>query len=129
MRIAFFTGTLGKDWESKVVAGYTVHENSLAVKAGKDGKETMWVKLTQWSEKAGNVMAQYSGKGTKLAVSGDIEVRAYKSSDGEAKAEVNCRVNSFEFMSFKDEDKPATPATPAKQAPKEVDFDTSDIPF
>lgn len=121
MRIAFFTGTLGKDWESKKVGEYTIFENSLAVKAGKDGKETMWVKLTQWSEKAGNVMAQYSGKGTKLAVSGDIEVRAYKSSDGEAKAEVNCRVNSFEFMSFKDEEKPAE--KPAKvEIPDEIPF-------
>lgn len=122
MRIAFFTGTLGKDWESKKVGEYTIFENSLAVKAGKDGKETMWVKLTQWSEKAGNVMAQYSGKGTKLAVTGDIEVRAYKTSDGEAKAEVNCRVNSFEFMSFKDEDKPAEKPAAKIDIPDEIPF-------
>lgn len=122
MRIGFFTGTLGKDWESKEVGGYTLYENSLAVKAGKDGKETMWVKLAQWNEKAGLAMAQYSGKGTKLAVSGDIEVRAYKSGSGDAKAEISLRVNSFEFMSFKDEvEKPA-------EKPAKVDI-PDEIPF
>lgn len=122
MRIAFLTGTLGRDWESKTVGEYTIFENSLAVKAGKDGKETMWVKLTQWSEKAGNVMAQYSGKGTKLAVTGDIEVRAYKDKEGNAKAEVNCRVSSFEFMSFKDEEKPAEKPAAKIDIPDEIPF-------
>ena len=119
MRQGTFIGVLGRDWEAKTVGQYTMFESSLAVKCGKDNKDTMWVKLAQWGEKPGEVMQKYSGKGCKIAVIGDIEVRAYKDKNGDAKPDLSVRVTGFEFLTFK-EDK-AEEAKP-EPVPEEIPF-------
>jgi single-strand DNA-binding protein len=118
MRLGIFTGNLGRDWEMKSVGSYTVYENTLAVKSGKDNKETIWVKLSQWNEKGGEILTQYTGKGSKLLVTGDIDVSAYLDKQGAAKADLRVRVNSFEFIGEK---KP--------EQPKPEDTQADDIPF
>ena len=120
MRLGIFTGNLGRDWEKKTVGSYTVYENSLGVKSGKDNKETMWVKLSQWNEKGGEILSQYTAKGSKILVTGDVEVAAYKDKDGNAKADLRLRVNSFEFIG----DKKAE-----EEKPKEIEIEPDSIPF
>lgn len=117
MRIGTFVGTLGRDWEKKTVGQYTVFENSLAVRIDKE--KTLWVKLAQWNEKAGQTLMQYTGKGCKLAVVGDVEVSAWKNKSDEAQAELRLRVNSFDLIEFKKEE----------EAVAEADFDSDAIPF
>lgn len=119
MRMGIFTGNLGKDWEKKAVGSNTVYENTLAVKCGKDNKDTMWVKLSQWNEKAGDALTQYTGKGTKLLVTGDVDVGAYKDKNGDAKPDLRIRINSFEFLSFKDDKAEEQKPEPV---PEEVPF-------
>lgn len=119
MRLGIFTGNLGRDWEKKSVGDYTVYENTLAVKSGKDNKETTWVKLTQWNEKGGAVLSQYTAKGSKILVTGDIEVAAYKDKNGDAKPDLRVRVNSFEFLGEKK----------AEEAKPEPEIDPEQIPF
>ncbi len=105
MRTATFIGTLGKEWDKKTVGDYTVWENSLAVKCGKNNKETMWVKLTQWGDKVGQTLEQYTGKGCKFAATGDVDCRAWVK-DGDAKCQIELRVNSFDIVEFKKTDEP-----------------------
>lgn len=124
MRLGTFTGNLGRDWEKKSVGSYTVYENTLAVKSGKDNKETMWVKLSQWNEKAGEILTQYTSKGSKLLVVGDVEASAYIDKAGAAKADLRVRVNHFEFLG----DKKADDA-PVAEKPKAEDYDAETIPF
>lgn len=101
MRTGTFTGNLARDWEKKTVGSYCVYENTLAVKCGKDNKETMWVNLSQWNEKGGVILTQYTGKGSRLLVVGDIDVSAYKDKNGDAKPDIRVRINSFEFIGDK----------------------------
>ena len=108
MRIATFYGTLGRDWEKKEVSGYDIFENSLAVKCGKGNKDTMWVKLTQWGDKQGQTLEQYTGKGCKMIVSGDIEARAWVK-DGEAKCQIEINVSKFSIVTFKEDGKEEVP--------------------
>ena len=107
MRNGTFFGTLGRDWASKDAAGKTVWENSLAVNVKKD--ETMWVKLSVWNEKQAETLGAWAKKGDKLVVSGDIEVRAYVSKDGDAKADLSCRVDKFSLVFSKKADDVASP--------------------
>lgn len=104
MRIATFYGTLGRDWEKKEVSGYDIFENSLAVKCGKGNKDTMWVKLTQWGDKQGQTLEQYTGNGCKMIVFGDINARAWVT-DGEAKCQIEINVSKFSIVTFKEEGK------------------------
>jgi len=120
MRLGIFTGVLGRDWEKKAVGSYTVYENSMAVKCGKDNKDTMWVKLSQWNEKGGDILCQYTGKGSKLLVTGDVEAAAYKDKDGNAKADMRLRVNNFEFIGDK---------KPEPEPAKEPEIEPDEIPF
>lgn len=108
MRIATFYGTLGRDWEKKEVSGYDIFENSLAVKCGKNNKDTMWVKLTQWGDKAGATLMQYTGKGCKFIASGDIECRGWVK-DGEAKTQIEMNMSKFSIVTFKEDGKEEVP--------------------
>ena len=112
MRQGTFQGNLARDWSSKEVNGTTVAENSLAVRSGKDGKETLWVKLSVWGKAAETVTA-WAKKGDKFLCSGDVDCRAYTGNDGEAKAELSCRVEKFDFL-FDRKEKDESPA-PSKQ--------------
>lgn len=124
MRLGTFTGNLGRDWEKKSVGSYTVYENTLAVKSGKDNKETMWVKLSQWNEKAGDILTQYTSKGSKLLVVGDVDVSAYIDKSGSAKPDLRVRVNHFEFIGDKKADDSST-----ADKPKPEDYSAEEIPF
>lgn len=122
MKYGHFQGNLGRDWEIKSIpSGAKVYENTLAVRSGKDGKQTMWVKLTQWNEKAGDVLKQYTSKGSKLVVRGEIEIRAWKDNAGEPKAELACRIDGFDLI---DSQKQAE-----KQTIKSEPTPEDDIPF
>lgn len=124
MRNATFFGTLGRDWATKTLdSGKSVMENSLAVNTGKDS--TLWVKLSFWNEKRFDTLSAWAKKGDRLCVQGDVDCRAYMGKDGEAKAEMSCRVNDFTPVFNKKSDD-AEPAKAAKVANVE---ENDEIPF
>jgi single-strand DNA-binding protein len=92
MNSGTFAGNIGRDAETKTVGQNTVTNFSVAVNTGwGDKKSTLWVGCALWGER-GVKLAQYLTSGTKVCVSGDIDVRAYSAKDGSAKAEMTCNV-------------------------------------
>ena len=126
MKYGHFIGRLGRDWEAKTVGQYRVYENSMAVRAGKDGKDTLWVKLAQWGEKPGEILKKFTSKGSMLAVHGDIEIRAWDKS-GTPQAEITCKVTNFEFIGSQSGSSEQS-AAPAQTLAKSNEAE-DDIPF
>jgi single-strand DNA-binding protein len=92
MNTGTFAGNIGRDAETKTVGDTTVTNFSLAVNTGfGDKKSTLWVGCAMWGSR-GQKLEQYLTSGTKVAVSGDIDVRAYSAKDGTPKAEMTCNV-------------------------------------
>lgn len=92
MNTGTFAGNIGRDAETKTVGDTTVTNFSVAVNTGfGDKKSTLWVGCALWGAR-GQKLEQYLTSGTKVAVSGDIDVRAYSAKDGSAKAEMTCNV-------------------------------------
>lgn len=121
MRNGVFQGNLGKDWTSKEVSGTTVAENTLAVRSGKDGKETLWVKLSVWGKAAETVTA-WAKKGDKFLCSGDVDVRAYADKEGQPRAELSCRVDKWDFLFEKKSDGAETGKPAAAELDDEIPF-------
>ena len=65
-----------------------------------DREFTDWTSVKIWGERA-QKLAPHISKGTKLLITGRPEARAYKSSDGTAKAELIVHANEIEFLSSK----------------------------
>lgn len=137
-----FAGHVGRDAELKSLpSGQTVLEFPLAVNIGSgDKKRTLWVDCKVWGER-GEKLFEYVLKGKGLAVSGDIDVRAYTRNDGEIAAVQILNVQRLTFIGGgnKDEGKQqqsSAPrqrqAAPAQQrqdpASAQPDFN-DDIPF
>ncbi len=92
MNTGTFAGNIGRDAETKNVGQNIVTNFSVAVNTGfGDKKATLWVACALWGDR-GPKLAQYLTSGTKVAVSGDIDVRAYAAKDGSPKAEMTCNV-------------------------------------
>lgn len=136
MNTGSFAGYLGRDAEvKKLDSGNTVCNFSLAVATGwGDKKSTLWVSCAIWGER-GEKLAQYLTKGSPVTVSGDVDVRAYKSKEGEARAEITCNVQRITLQGGGHrEDRPASTPRPSAPSPAHApsggsgDFD-DDIPF
>lgn len=128
-----FTGRLGRDAETKYLqSGNQVLEFSAAVDVGYgDKKTTIWPKCALFGERGGKI-EQYLKKGTQVAVSGEINLREWKNSDGETKTSLEVRVDKVELIGSKNNAQPAQQEQPPKPAPKQhaqnLD-DDDDIPF
>lgn len=108
MNVGQFAGYIGRDAETKTVGDNTVTNFSLAVSTGwGDRKSTLWIGCAIWGDR-GAKLEQYLTKGSAISVSGDIDVRAYKSKEGEPKAELTCNVQRVTLQGGKSDgaDKP-----------------------
>ena len=82
-------------------------------------------------------MARFCKKGSKVAVSGSIQMRTYEDNAGQKRTAVDIIANEVEFLTAKSavgEDggdfAPAAPAMPRKKKPTLEAFDDDgDIPF
>jgi len=131
-----FAGYIGRDAELKTLpSGTAVCNFSVAVSTGwGDKKSTLWVSCGLFGER-GEKLAPYLTKGSAVTVSGDIDVRAYKSKDGEAKAEMTCNVQRVtlqgggERAERSEREQPQTLAEKSAGKPPADDFGDDDIPF
>ena len=93
-------------------------------KNGEGVKITTYVNCSYWMREK---IAERLTKATLVEISGRIFVNAYKGADGEAKASLNCHVNSIKIHSFgKQELVAITPNSETTSNSEEV---TEDLPF
>jgi len=117
-----FTGNLGRDCESRYLAnGDPVTSFSVGVKAGYGNSEkTVWAKCAIFGKRAES-LAPYLTKGAQVAVTGEISLNEWKDKEGNARTDLQVRVQDVTLIGGK-KDKDAKPAA------KPADEDDS-IPF
>ena len=101
MNIISLTGNLGKDNEVKQLSsGTTVLNNSIGVRSNsKVGGEykTSWFNVSIFGKSA-EIFNQYTKKGSKVFLTGEVRIREYKKQDGTNGMSVDLLVNNFEFL-------------------------------
>ena len=101
MNIISLTGNLGKDNEVKQLSSCTtVLNNSIGVRSNaKVGGEykTSWFNVSIFGKSA-EIFNQYTKKGSKVFLTGEIRIREYKKQDGTNGMSVDLLVNNFEFL-------------------------------
>lgn len=97
-------GNLTRDVEVRTTpSGQTVANFSLAVSRswkdqnGQTQEQTSFINCVAWG-KAGEIIAQYTSKGTPLLVSGRLDQRTYDDKDGNKRQAVEVNVEDFNFI-------------------------------
>ena len=102
MKQIFVVGRVGNDAEVTYTPnGLAVAKFSIAVDNGKDKdgnkKAATWMKCAIWRER-GEKLAPHIKKGGVVAVSGDVDARAWTDKNsGEARCQMEINVNQFTF--------------------------------
>ena len=95
------TGNLGRDNEIKQLSsGTAVLNNSIGVRSNsKVGGEykTSWFNVSIFGKSA-EIFNQYTKKGSKVFLTGEVRIRDYKKQDGTTGMSVDLLVNNFEFL-------------------------------
>lgn len=101
MNIISLTGNLGKDNEVKQLSsGTTVLNNSIGVRSNAkvSGEyKTSWFNVSVFGKSA-EIFNQYTKKGSKVFLTGEVRIREYKKQDGTNGMSVDLIVNNFEFL-------------------------------
>ena len=128
-------GRLGKDVELRQTAGgIPVANFTLATsKKSKDkGEVTTWHKIVAWDKQAA-VCAQYLGKGSQVAVQGEIQERSWTDKDGVKRYSTEIHAHHVEFLGSKgdrpQESQPAAMPETYNEPKKSMDDALSGIPF
>ena len=113
--------------------GTSVCSFTLAVNrrfAGPDGqKQTDFFRVMAWRGLA-DTCAKYLAKGRKCAVIGELQARTYEAKDGTTRLSLDVSADEVEFLSPREEEKPAEkrelpPADPSTFE----DVSSDDLPF
>lgn len=133
MNKVFLIGNITRDPElSETNSGIAVCRFSIAVnrrRVSADAEQqTDFFNVTAWRGLAETV-ARYCKKGNKIAVIGQIQIRAYEGNDGAKKTSVDVVAEEVEFLSPKSNDEARTAEEPKKKPALEPFDDDSDIPF
>jgi single-strand DNA-binding protein len=101
VNLGMFVGYVGRNANlQKTPSGKAVADFSIAIDNGKDGngkeRDPTWIKAVLWEKKA-EALAQYITKGKMIAVSGPVDVEAWKSKQGEAQASIVVTVHQLTF--------------------------------
>jgi single-strand DNA-binding protein len=139
-------GNLTRDVEVRTTpSGQTVANFSLAVSRswkdqnGQPQEQTSFINCVAWG-KPGEIIAQYTSKGTPLLVSGRLDQRSYDDKDGNKRQAVEVNVEDFNFIGGGrgdggSSDAPSAPAGKKKSEDvviEDIDdkpIDLSEIPF
>jgi Single-stranded DNA-binding protein len=111
--------------ERKVVNFSIAVNDYYRPKKGEGIKIVTYVNCSYWiSEK----IAERLTKATLVEISGRIFANAYKGADGEAKASLNCHVNSIKIHAF-GKNEMATVTTETRLASSNEEKNDDDLPF
>lgn len=101
MNILTVIGNLGKDNEMKTLpSGDTVLNNSIGVRSRTkvNGEyETNWFNISIFG-KGAQAFSQYTHKGSKVFLSGELKLRTYQKNDGSTGLSADLRVDNFSFL-------------------------------
>ena len=140
MNKVFLIGNLTRDPElTETATGISVCHFSIAVNrqySGGDGeRQTDFFNITAWRGLA-DTIARFCKKGSKVAVSGSIQMRNYEDNSGQKRTAVDIIAQDVEFLSSKnstqgeDYDAGERPAPSSRKKPTLQAFDDDgDIPF
>ena len=141
MNKVFLIGNLTRDPElTETAGGVSVCHFSIAVNrsyTSSDGeRQTDFFNVTAWRGLADNV-SRFCKKGSKVAVSGSIQLRNYEDNSGQKRTAVDIIAQDVEFLNSKSqtqgdeyydaESKPAS--SPRKKPALQAFDDDGDIPF
>ncbi len=136
MNKIFFIGRLTRDPElTETASGISMCRFSLAVNrdyADSNGEhQTDFFNCTAWRG-LGETIAHYTKKGSKIMVSGSIQIRSYEDNDGIKRQAVDVIAKEVEFLTPKasEEDEFEKQQQPKRKKPTLAAMDDdSDIPF
>ena len=95
------------------VCSFTVAVNRRRTAEGQP--EADFFRVTAWRQ-LGETCQRYLGKGRKVAVTGPVSVSTYQASDGSTRAQMEVTADDVEFLSSRNEESGAYPATSSYQA-------------
>jgi single-strand DNA-binding protein len=134
MNLVTLSGRLGSDPKTAELENGTVTSVSLATDESYSKKDGTKVQQTEWHDleiwgRQGEVLAQYTKKGSKLLITGRIKTNKWQSKDGETKRRTIIVVNSFEFLdSASRSESDSEPTVDPRPANKPAQ-DEEDLPF
>ena len=141
MTKVFLIGNLTRDPElTETSGGVLVCRFGVAVNRGYgENRATDFYNVTAW-RRLGEQVAQYTKKGNKIAVYGDLQIRQYDGNDGVRRTSVDVMAQDVEFLTPKGSsdggndfyDAPSgneRSAAPKKKPALEAFDDDGDIPF
>ena len=140
MNKVFLIGNLTRDPElSETSGGVSVCHFGIAVNrsySSQDGdRQTDFFNVTAWRGLADNV-ARYTKKGSKVAVSGSVQIRNYEDNQGNRRTAVDIIAQDVEFLNtrsqsddFYDAPAPANSGEGRKKPALQTFDDDGDIPF
>ena len=141
MTKVFLIGNLTRDPElTETSGGVPVCRFGVAVNRGYgENRATDFYNVTAW-RRLGEQVAQYTKKGNKIAVYGDLQIRQYDGNDGVRRTSVDVMAQDVEFLTPKGNsdggndfyDAPSgneRSAAPKKKPALEAFNDDGDIPF
>ena len=141
MTKVFLIGNLTRDPElTETAGGVSVCRFAVAVNRGfGENRTTDFYNVTAW-RRLGEQVAQYTKKGNKIAVYGDLQIRQYEANDGTRRTSVDVMAQDVEFLTPKGSsdggndfyDAPSgneRSAAPKKKPALEAFNDDGDIPF
>ena len=140
-------GNLTRDVEMRTTAsGQSVANFSLAVSRswkGQDGQQqeqTSFINCVAWG-KVGEIIEQYTSKGSPLLVSGRLDQRSYEDKEGNKRQAVEVVVEDFNFIGGRGDDSGSGQSAPRQSQSKKSEdvviediddnkpIDLSEIPF
>ena len=135
MEKVFLIGNLTRDPELKETPSVvSVCRFSVAVNRGYgDDQTTDFFNVTAWRGLAENV-AKFCKKGSKVGVSGDLQLRKYEGNDGVERLSVDVVAQEIKFLTPKEkrqDDFYSVPASRGQAQKKQLEVfdDDGDIPF
>lgn len=134
MNLGTFSGNLGRDARTGTAGNkntpYVSFPLGVSIGFGENTR-TLWVGCTLWGKRAEGKLKEHLGKGSKVVVSGEVDLDEYTKGDGSKGSSITVRIQELELM----DGKPNTSLggsqqAPASQpAPADPNFPDDDIPF
>ena len=113
-------GRLTRDPETRQTTnGNKFSRYTIAV--DKHGKGTNFFRCVTW-DKGADFAEKYLHKGTKIAISGELEQDTYEKPNGEKIERIDIKVNYHEFVEPKRAETPEDFTDPFVEVPEEVPF-------
>lgn len=114
MNVFSFAGNLGGDAELREIKDTSVLNFSVANNVGYgDNQKTLWVRCAVWGVRA-EKLAPMLTKGTKVFISGQLDLTSYPKKDGGEGFSLDVKVNDLQLMGGGEESQDQSESAPAR---------------